>query len=116
TRGLVRGWGESDHSGLFRRVRARWKRRLACKLPHEDHQFCAIISETRPRERIAWAEAALAANRRIGNRPGEGSALNDLGQTGKAIECYEQVLVIGRPSTRRNALGRCGPQSPPFWC
>ena len=56
-----------------------------------------------PRERIAWAEAALAANRRIGNRPGEGSALTDLGQayadlgqTGKAIECYEQVLVIGR--------------------
>ena len=41
------GGANPTNSGLFRRVRTCWKRRIACKLPHEEHQFSAIISETR---------------------------------------------------------------------
>ena len=47
TRGSFEGGANPTNSGLFRRVRACWKRRIACKLPHEEHQFSAIISETR---------------------------------------------------------------------
>jgi hypothetical protein len=47
TRDSFEGRANPTNSGLFRHVRACWKRRIACKLPHEEHQFSAIISETR---------------------------------------------------------------------
>jgi tetratricopeptide (TPR) repeat protein len=56
-----------------------------------------------PRQQIGWLEAALAGCRRLGDRGGEGQALGNLGsawaalgETCKAIEHYEQQLVIAR--------------------
>jgi tetratricopeptide (TPR) repeat protein len=65
-----------------------------------------------PREKTAWAEAALAASRWIRNRPGEGAALGklglaytDLGETRKAIAYYEQALAIAREIGDRHGEG-----------
>jgi tetratricopeptide (TPR) repeat protein len=65
-----------------------------------------------PRQRIAWLEAAVAAARQIGDRPGEGAALGnvglahaDLGETRRAIEYYEQVLAIAREIGSRRGEG-----------
>ena len=56
-----------------------------------------------PRQRIAWLEAQLAAARLTGNRQAEGNALGNLGNAHaalgdarKAIELYEQALIIDR--------------------
>jgi tetratricopeptide (TPR) repeat protein len=56
-----------------------------------------------PRQRIGWLERAAAAAREIGDRDGEGAALNNLGiaywnlgETRRAIELYDQRLVIAR--------------------
>jgi len=43
----VRRSANPTNSGLFRACATCWKRHIACKLPHEEHQFSAIISETR---------------------------------------------------------------------
>src|SRR6266702_3596473 len=57
----------------------------------------------RPRVRIRWLEAALIAARRLMQRGAQGFLLNNLGEAyaalgeaGKAIEFYEQALVIFR--------------------
>ncbi|HKG12060.1 MAG TPA: tetratricopeptide repeat protein [Pyrinomonadaceae bacterium] len=56
-----------------------------------------------PRERMAWAKAALTAARRLKNRTAEGVHLGTLaiahaevGETRRAIECHEQALAIHR--------------------
>jgi tetratricopeptide (TPR) repeat protein len=72
-----------------------------------------------PRAWIRWSEAALEGCRRIGDRRGEGNALGslgiaygDLGETRKAIEHYEQQLLIAREIGDRRgegaALGNLG--------
>jgi hypothetical protein len=44
TRGSFEGGANPTNSGLFSRVRDCRKRRIACKLPHEEHQFSAIMA------------------------------------------------------------------------
>jgi tetratricopeptide (TPR) repeat protein len=72
-----------------------------------------------PRDRIAWLEAQRDAARRVGDRPAEGNALGnlgsayaDLGDARRAIEFYEQQLVIvveiQNRRGERNALGNLG--------
>jgi tetratricopeptide (TPR) repeat protein len=65
----------------------------------------AYISDLRfhPRQRIRWLEAQAKTARLAGDRHGEGSALGNLGNAyaalgdaRKAIEFYEQALVIDR--------------------
>jgi tetratricopeptide (TPR) repeat protein len=65
-----------------------------------------------PRQRIDWLERAAAAAREIGDRHGEGNALNslgvgyaDLGETRRAIEYHEQSLVIARETGDRRGQG-----------
>ncbi len=72
-----------------------------------------------PRGRIAWLEASAKGARQIGHKQGEGVALGnlglayaELGETRRAIEFYEQGLVIDREIGDRrgegNALGNLG--------
>ena len=72
-----------------------------------------------PRQRIGWLEAAVAGCRQTGDRQGEGNALgnlgnawDDLGESRKAIELYEQVLAMAREIGDRRgegtALGNLG--------
>ena len=72
-----------------------------------------------PRERIRWLEVAVDASRRLGQPGREGDALGnlglayaDLGETRRAIEFYEQQLIIVREIGDRhgegNALGNLG--------
>lgn len=56
-----------------------------------------------PRESISWLEAALAAARQLNDRDSEaahssnlGNAYAVLGETQRAVECYEQSLTINR--------------------
>jgi tetratricopeptide (TPR) repeat protein len=66
-----------------------------------------------PRGRIRWLEAALAAARRIKDRPTEaihlynlGSAHWYLGETSRAVEFYEQTLTIARELGDHRVEGR----------
>jgi tetratricopeptide (TPR) repeat protein len=72
-----------------------------------------------PRQRIGWLERAAAAAREIGDRRGEGNALDNLGvayrhlgESRHAIELHEQALVIAREIGDRfgegTALGNLG--------
>jgi tetratricopeptide (TPR) repeat protein len=72
-----------------------------------------------PRQRIRWLEAQAQAARFVRNRYGQGKALGNLGSAyaalgdaRKAIEFYEQALVIDREIGERsgegNALGNLG--------
>jgi tetratricopeptide (TPR) repeat protein len=72
-----------------------------------------------PREWIRWGKVALEGCRRIGDRPGEGFALGNLGlaygalgETRKAIEHHEQNLIVAREIGDRcsegAALGNLG--------
>ena len=72
-----------------------------------------------PREIIRWLKASLKAARKLGNKEPEGGALGnlgrayaDLGETRRAIECYEQHLAIARETGDRRgegtALGNLG--------
>jgi tetratricopeptide (TPR) repeat protein len=72
-----------------------------------------------PRDFIRWNEAALSAARQIKDRATEGTHLGnlgtayaDLGEQRRAIECYQQQLVITREINDRrgegNALGNMG--------
>ena len=72
-----------------------------------------------PHDRIRWLEAAVAAARCLKRRSDEGAFLGNLGiayavlgETRRAIEFYEQQLVIGREVGYRrsegNALGNLG--------
>jgi tetratricopeptide (TPR) repeat protein len=63
-------------------------------------------------ERIRWLEIALAAAGRIKDRVGEGIALGnlgnaylDLGETQKAIDLYQQALIIDREIGHRRREG-----------
>jgi tetratricopeptide (TPR) repeat protein len=65
-----------------------------------------------PREAIAWHEAGLAAARQLKNRIDEvahignlGTAYDELGETHRAIEFYEQNLEVGLQSGDRHVLG-----------
>lgn len=76
------------------------------------HQLIALVDSIvhtgqelrfNPQQRIAWLESQLHAARLVNNRPGEGAALGNLGDTHtkmgevrKAIEYYLQALVISR--------------------
>jgi tetratricopeptide (TPR) repeat protein len=64
-------------------------------------------------ERIVWLEAALAAARRLNDRAAEGNHLGNLGlayealgETRRAIELYEQDLVITREIGDRRGEGQ----------
>jgi len=72
-----------------------------------------------PRERTRWLESQRAAAQAVGDRRGEGNALGNLGvaykhlgETRRAIELYEQQLVITREIGERRgegaALGNLG--------
>ena len=65
-----------------------------------------------PRQRIRWSASMLEASRITTNRQQEGSALNNLGiayshigELRKAIEFYEQALVIAREIGDRRVEG-----------
>jgi len=65
-----------------------------------------------PMQRILWLEAQADAARMTGNREWEGSALcnvgcayDDMGETCKAISCYEQALTINRETGDRRSEG-----------
>ena len=71
------------------------------------------------REQIRWQEIALAAAQRLQDRAGESTALSnlgvaysDLGETGRAIQFFEQHLAIAREIGDRrgegSALGNLG--------
>jgi len=64
------------------------------------------------RTQAVWLEVALAANRRLGDRRGEGNTLGylglawaDLGELRKAIEFHERALVIARAIGNRRSEG-----------
>jgi tetratricopeptide (TPR) repeat protein len=66
-----------------------------------------------PTEKIHWLDAAVSSAREIGDRRGEGNALGNLGnayhllgETHKAIEFYEQIIVIHRENGDRRGEGR----------
>jgi len=72
-----------------------------------------------PQEWIAWLEAGLRAAQRLGNRKAEGNHLGNLGnaylslgEVERAIEFYQQALVIARQIGDRrgegNSLGNLG--------
>ena len=78
---------------------------------------CQVLGQLR--RSLDYAQLALALARRTGNRPGEGEALNNignafsrLGETRKAIESYEQLLanerIIGDRDGEGVALGNLG--------
>ena len=61
-----------------------------------------------PKERIKWLEGAILIAREIGDRYGEGAGLSNLGnaymvlgEARKAIDVYEQALVIDRQMADR---------------
>jgi tetratricopeptide (TPR) repeat protein len=65
-----------------------------------------------PRERIQWLEEMLAAAWRSRRRDAEGKALGNLGlayaalgETGRAIESFEQALVVAREIGDRRSEG-----------
>jgi tetratricopeptide (TPR) repeat protein len=67
----------------------------------------------RPRERIAWREAALATARRLQDRWAEavhlgnlGAIYLNLGEARRAIEYYEQSLLICREIRYRRVVGQ----------
>ncbi len=67
---------------------------------------------SRPRDAIAQYEAALAIDRAIGDRQGEGAdlgnlgnAYSDLGETRRAIDFYQQALDIARAIGDRRGEG-----------
>lgn len=81
----------------------------------------ALILDLRQhvRDQILWRELGLAAARQIRDKGAEGRHLGSLGlayatlgETGRAIEAYEQVLIIAREigdrSTEGSALGNLG--------
>jgi len=84
-------------------------------------QLCIDYTETgvhvlnlrqHPRERIYWLKAALGAARRLKQRGSEGAALGnlgnahaELGKARRAIEFYEQQLVIVREMGYRRGEG-----------
>ena len=91
--------------------------RLAARFPSCGAQLSKL--RLSPREQLAWAEAGLAAARRLGDRSHEGAlhgqlgiAYAALGETRRAIECFEQHLAISRETGDRrgqaNALGNLG--------
>ena len=84
--------------------------RLALSYP--DAGVYVLFLRLHPRHRVAWLETAIAAARRLGDRPGEGRALGNLGlayaalgETRRAIEHYEQVLAIAREIGDRRSEG-----------
>src|SRR5262249_152603 len=87
---LARG-GQGDPAGV----------RFCVDLPYQGAYLLTLRQH--PRERLDWLTFAVAAARKIGERKGEAAALNNLGlahsalgRPRKAIECYEQNLVITR--------------------
>ncbi|HWX40258.1 MAG TPA: tetratricopeptide repeat protein [Blastocatellia bacterium] len=72
-----------------------------------------------PRDRIEWRQVALAATRRLGDKPAQGTHLGNLGiayrllgEYPRAIEYHEQQLAIARETDDRrgegNAMGNLG--------
>jgi tetratricopeptide (TPR) repeat protein len=66
-----------------------------------------------PREKLPWAEVSLKAARLLKHKGSEGVALNNLGlayaglgEYRKAIEFYEQRIVIAREISNRGGEGR----------
>ncbi len=91
------------------------KDRIAAQLCIDYPNGGAYVIELRlrPRERIQWLEAQLAAARNLKRRDFEGAALNniglawaDLGEMRKAIELHEQALVIAREIGARRGEGQ----------
>ena len=74
---------------------------LCMEYPNAGYAFLGLRQH--PRERIRWLEIQLAAAHRLKRRRSEGYAIGnlglayaDLGEARKAIEFYEQALVIYR--------------------
>jgi tetratricopeptide (TPR) repeat protein len=78
-----------------------------------------LLLRLRPRERIAWFEAALDAARRLGERDTEGSHMANLGvayaamgEVSRAVEFFKQALDVSRETGNRrgeaDVLGSLG--------
>ncbi len=74
---------------------------ICCDYPHAG-RYCLVLRQ-HPRDQIKWMEAGLIAARQLKDRIREGIhlgnlglAYSDLGEIRKAIECYEQRLVVAR--------------------
>jgi tetratricopeptide (TPR) repeat protein len=84
---------------------------LCCEYPNA----FALVDELRqhPRERIAWREVALSAAQKLGRKDLQsihvgslGISFWYLGEHGRAIELYEQVLAICHESGDKNGEGK----------
>jgi hypothetical protein len=127
--GLYMQGGESMMHGLalFDLERANIQEGQSWAAAHavSDHEAATLCSEypaygnaifvmrQHPRERIRWREAALAAARKLKDRPTEGVHLMNLGHAydtsgdpRRAIEHYEKALPIFRELRRRRDEGQ----------
>jgi len=92
--------------------------RLCCDYPNAG-VYCLALRQHPRHERIPWLEAAVKAARRLEDRKAEGNhlgslgiAYKNLGEPRRAIELYEQCLIIHREIGDRrgegNDLGNLG--------
>jgi tetratricopeptide (TPR) repeat protein len=85
--------------------------RLSVEYP-DAGAYCLAL-RLHPREWIVWLESSLAAARKLGDRPGEGVTLGNLGtayinlgEPRRAIEFHEQALAIDREIGDRRGEGQ----------
>ena len=84
--------------------------RLCTQYP--DTRFYCLALRLRPRQRIAWLQAAVAAAHRLRDKQAEaatlvhlGNAHSDMDDTQQAIEAYLQALTVGRQASDREGEG-----------
>jgi tetratricopeptide (TPR) repeat protein len=106
-------WGNIQAGQAWTAAHSRHSRAIArlCSDYPSAAANCLSLRQ-RPRERIAWLEAAVAATRRLEDHSAEGAHLGNLGtayqllgQAERAIEYYEQALTISRQVGNRRGEG-----------
>jgi tetratricopeptide (TPR) repeat protein len=107
-----RAWVETQAAFAWARKHSedREAQRLCVDIP--DRAAYLLYLRQHPRERLDWRTAAVEAARSLGDRRGEGYALNRLGlayaalgQPQRAIELFEQRLAIAREVGDRRSEG-----------